>query len=61
MSSGAGPGLTGMTQTQTTTLTQLAVTMFSVGDQDAALAFYTGVLGFEVRRDDRFGEHGADR
>jgi catechol 2,3-dioxygenase-like lactoylglutathione lyase family enzyme len=38
------------------TLTQIAVTMFSVSDQDAARDFYTDVLGFEVRRDQRFGE-----
>ena len=35
--------------------------MFSVADQDAALAFYTDKLGFEVRADDRFGEHGEMR
>jgi catechol 2,3-dioxygenase-like lactoylglutathione lyase family enzyme len=31
--------------------------MFVVADQDAALAFYTEKLGFEVRGDMRFGEH----
>jgi len=31
--------------------------MFAVADQDAALAFYTEKLGFEVRGDTRFGEH----
>jgi catechol 2,3-dioxygenase-like lactoylglutathione lyase family enzyme len=31
--------------------------MFAVADQDAARDFYTGVLGFEVRADQRFGEH----
>ncbi|WP_222196149.1 VOC family protein [Modestobacter italicus] len=50
-----------MTQTQSTTLTQLAVTMFAVTDQDAARDFYTGVLGFEVRGDERFGADGTDR
>ncbi len=30
--------------------------MFAVTDQDAALAFYTEKLGFEVRADMRFGE-----
>jgi catechol 2,3-dioxygenase-like lactoylglutathione lyase family enzyme len=29
--------------------------MFTVADQDAALAFYTEKLGFEVRSDTRFG------
>ena len=62
MSSGTAAGLRCMTQTQnTTTLTQLAVTMFSVADQDAARDFYTQVLGFEVRGDERFGEHGEAR
>ncbi|MBB3675372.1 VOC family protein [Modestobacter versicolor] len=50
-----------MTQTQHTTLTQLAVAMFSVSDQDAARDFYTGVLGFEVRGDERFGADGEAR
>ncbi len=45
------------TQTAPATITQLAVTMFTVSDQDAARDFYTGVLGFEVRSDTRFGEH----
>jgi catechol 2,3-dioxygenase-like lactoylglutathione lyase family enzyme len=40
-----------------TTLSNIGVVMFSVADQDAALAFYTEKLGFEVRGDTRFGEH----
>jgi catechol 2,3-dioxygenase-like lactoylglutathione lyase family enzyme len=32
-----------------------------VADQDAALAFYTEKLGFEVRSDIRFGEDGGNR
>ena len=40
-----------------TTVSNIGVAMFSVSDQDAALAFYTGKLGFEVRSDTRFGEH----
>ncbi len=48
--------------TQTpTTLSNIGVAMFTVADQDAALAFYTQKLGFEVRGDDRFGEHGEMR
>jgi lactoylglutathione lyase len=44
--------------TQTpTTLSNIGVVMFAVADQDAALAFYTEKLGFEVRGDARFGEH----
>ena len=44
------------THTQTT-LTNIGVAMFTVSDQDAALAFYTEKLGFEVRADVRFGEN----
>ena len=40
-----------------TTLSNIGVVMFSVADQDAALAFYTEKLGFEVRGDTRFGEN----
>ena len=44
-------------QTPTTTVSNIGVVMFAVADQDAALAFYTEKLGFEVRGDTRFGEH----
>src|SRR3954447_11797726 len=44
-----------------TTVTQIGVAMFTVADQDAALAFYTDKLGFEVRSDVRFGENNAMR
>lgn len=44
-----------------TTVTNLGVAMFTVSDQDAALAFYTEKLGFEVRGDVRFGEQGEYR
>ncbi|EHN12433.1 hypothetical protein PAI11_06610 [Patulibacter medicamentivorans] len=44
-----------------TTLHNLGVAMFTVADQDAALAFYTEKLGFEVRADVSFGEDGAYR
>lgn len=40
-----------------TTLSNIGVAMFTVADQDSALAFYTEKLGFEVRSDTRFGEH----
>ena len=40
-----------------TTITNIGVAMFTVADQDAALAFYTQKLGFELRTDIRFGEH----
>jgi lactoylglutathione lyase len=44
-----------------TTITNLGVAMFTVADQDAALAFYTDKLGFEVRADVTFGENGENR
>src|SRR3954449_2404957 len=44
-----------------TTVSNLGVAMFTVADQDAALAFYTDKLGWEVRGDDRFGENGEMR
>jgi lactoylglutathione lyase len=44
-----------------TTLSNIGVAMFTVADQDAALAFYTEKLGFEVRSDTTFGEHGEMR
>ena len=44
-----------------TSLKNIGVVMFTVADQDAALAFYTEKLGFEVRGDSRFGEHGENR
>ncbi len=39
-----------------TTVSNIGVAMFTVTDQDAALAFYIEKLGFEVRADTRFGE-----
>jgi len=44
-----------------TTVANIGVVMFTVADQDAALAFYTEKLGFEVRGDARFGENGEHR
>ena len=47
--------------TTTATTAAIATAMFSVADQDAALAFYTGTLGWEVRSDVRFGADGESR
>jgi catechol 2,3-dioxygenase-like lactoylglutathione lyase family enzyme len=47
--------------TAATTLADIGVAMFTVADQDAAVAFYTEKLGFEVRSDTRFGEHDENR
>ncbi|HEV3001847.1 MAG TPA: VOC family protein [Solirubrobacteraceae bacterium] len=40
-----------------TTVSEIGVVMFTVADQDDALAFYTQKLGYEVRADQRFGEN----
>jgi lactoylglutathione lyase len=48
-------------QAPPTTVSNIGVAMFTVADQDAALAFYTDKLGFEVRSDTRFGEQGEMR
>jgi catechol 2,3-dioxygenase-like lactoylglutathione lyase family enzyme len=53
--------MTPSTNIPPTTVSNLGVVMFSVADQDAALAFYTEKLGWEVRGDDRFGEQGEMR
>ena len=51
-----------MSEQQTpTTVSNIGVAMFAVADQDAALAFYTEKLGYEVRSDTRFGENGEMR
>ena len=47
--------------TTTATKAAIATAMFTVSDQDAALAFYTGRLGWEVRTDQRFGPDGQYR
>ncbi len=47
--------------TSTATRASLATAMFTVSDQDAALAFYAGTLGWEVRSDTRFGPEGEHR
>ncbi|MGD9793090.1 MAG: VOC family protein [Acidimicrobiia bacterium] len=44
-----------------TTVSSIGVAMFTVADQDAALAFYTQKLGFELRADIRFGDNDEHR
>lgn len=39
-----------------TTVTTIGTAMFSVADQDAAIAFYTEKLGWELRSETAFGE-----
>ena len=45
----------------TSTLTNIGVAMFTVADQEAARAFYTEKLGYEVRSDMSFGDNGEMR
>ena len=52
--------MTASTPTRTT-VTSIGVTMFTVADQDAAIAFYTQKLGWELRGDTTFGENGENR
>jgi lactoylglutathione lyase len=42
-------------------MNDIGVVMFTVTSQDAAIAFYTEKLGFEVRADTRFGPNGEYR
>jgi lactoylglutathione lyase len=44
-----------------TTVTNIGVVMFTVSDVDAAIAFYRDRLGWELRGDMAFGEHGENR
>jgi catechol 2,3-dioxygenase-like lactoylglutathione lyase family enzyme len=39
-----------------TTINNIGTAMFSVADQDAAIAFYTGKLGWELRSETSFGD-----
>ena len=54
---GSHPGMT----TTTATKAAIATARFTVADQDTAVAFYTGTLGWEVRSDVRFGPGGESR
>ena len=44
-----------MTEKTGTRITQVSTVAIPVTDQDRALAFYTGTLGFELRMDAEFG------
>lgn len=39
-----------------TTVSSISTAMFAVADQDAAVAFYTQKLGWELRSDTKFGD-----
>jgi catechol 2,3-dioxygenase-like lactoylglutathione lyase family enzyme len=45
----------------TTSISNIGATMFTVADVDAAIAFYTEKMGFELRADVTFGEQGEAR
>src|SRR5215210_3262936 len=63
MSLGACESLSTMSNpTQaSTTISNIGVAMFTIADQDAAIAFYTQTLGWELRSDVAFGDEGATR
>jgi lactoylglutathione lyase len=44
-----------------TTVSKIGVAMFTIADQDAAIAFYTEALGWELRSDIPFGDEGGNR
>jgi catechol 2,3-dioxygenase-like lactoylglutathione lyase family enzyme len=44
-----------------TTISNIGVAMFTIADQDAAIAFYTQTLGWERRGDVPFGDEGGSR
>ena len=50
-----------MTEQTPSTIVNIGVAMFTVADQDAALDFYSRVLGFEIRGDLRFGHESEYR
>ena len=61
-SCGAGSlrGMSNPTQVPTT-ISKIGVAMFTIADQDAAIAFYTQRLGWELRADVGFGDEGGSR
>jgi lactoylglutathione lyase len=44
-----------------TTISNIGVAMFTISDQDAAIAYYTQILGWELRADVPFGDEGGNR
>ena len=44
-----------------TTISNIGVAMFTIAGQDAAIAYYTQTLGWELRADVPFGDEGANR
>ena len=50
-----------MSESTQTSISNIGVAMFTIADQDAAIAYYTQKLGWELRADVPFGEAGAAR
>jgi lactoylglutathione lyase len=46
---------------QATTNVNICVAMFTIADQDAAIAYYTQTLGWELRADVAFGDDSGNR
>ena len=44
-----------------TTVKNIGVAMFTIADQDAAIAYYTQTLAWELRADVPFGDEGGNR
>ncbi len=61
MSSSGVRRLGDMSTAAKSTIDNIGVAMFTVADVDAAIAFYTEKLGFELRADVAFGENGENR
>jgi predicted enzyme related to lactoylglutathione lyase len=50
-----------MSTSNSTTISNIGVAMFSIANQDEAIAFYTKTLGWELRSDVSFGDEGDNR
>ena len=50
-----------MSDSTPTTISNIGVAMFTIADQDAAIAYYTQRLGWELRADIPFGDEGGSR
>ena len=44
-----------------TTISNIGVAMFAIADQDAAIAYYTQTLGWELRADVPYGDESGNR
>src|SRR3954452_14093604 len=53
-------GMNNSTQVPTT-IANIGIAMFTIADQDAAIAYYTQKLGWELRADVALGDEGGNR